>query len=618
MGTPSYMAPEQAAGRAAEGGLAVDVYALGAILYECLTGRPPFLAETAAETERQVISQEPVPPSRLNARVPRDLETICLKCLRKEPHRRYAGARELAEDLRRFLDNRPIRARRVGPLERGLKWARRRPGTVAAGAAGLLVLLALLVGGYRVAAQRAATAHAVEGDLREAERALELSAWAEARAAVERALARLGQGGSSELHQRVRQVRRELELASRLDAIRMNRLPSSPKDLVWVRADRDYAAAFAELGLGTPQEPPEVVAERIRVTKVVRGVVAALDDWAFCAGEPGHQRWALEVARRADPDGASGWRGRARDPRVRADQAALARVVRAAPQDEQSLPLLLLLIQMLNARGEVALPLARRLQKAYPGDFWVNISLAGILFKRQDPEAVSYFRAALALRPHAAVVHMKLGITLHQHGDAGEGLEHLRRAAELATDYGLAQHNLAMAYMDRNRMDLAVEHSRQTVRLNPGFGTAHVLLGRALIHQGHFEQARASLRRGLGSCPATAKRDRWRLACSGSATSCRPWRRNDCPASSGAHTGPPATRRGSPWPNSAFASSGSRCRRGSTPRPSPPTGSSRRILNVTATAPPVWPPARAVAWALTLTGSTARRERACGSRHWSG
>ena len=173
LGTPSYMAPEQAAGRGHEVGPAADVYALGAILYECLTGRPPFRAAAVMDTVLQVLHDEPVPPSRLQPKLPRDLETVCLKCLAKKPEHRYASAVALADDLDRFLNGESVRARPTSTLVKGWKWARRHPAraivlfTLAVPLPALLAVMVYLWDGARKAR------HAAEEDRAAAVRAHE-------------------------------------------------------------------------------------------------------------------------------------------------------------------------------------------------------------------------------------------------------------------------------------------------------------------------------------------------------------------------------------------------------------------------------------------------------------
>ena len=542
VGTPSYMAPEQARGQKDAVGPGVDVYALGAILYELLTGRPPFRAATAAATLQQVLADDPVPPSRLNVRVPRDLETICLKCLHKEPQRRYASAAALAEDLCRFARGEPIAARPVGRLERLARWAHRRPTAAAlygALLAATLLALALVGGGLWLSGQRTATLRAVEDDLREAAWLQEKPDLVGARAALERAKGRLGAGGPAELQHRVDQAGLNLELVARLEAIRLDRAVVVAGLFNRAQSDREYEEAFRTAELGTVHEDPETVAARVAGSPVRGALVAALDDWAVCAADKGRRKWLLDVARRADP---GPWRDRVRDPAAWRDRAKLAELARTAPVANESLQLLVVLGERLQSNGGDAAAAAflRRVQHEHPTDFYANYMLANaLLHTRESGDAVGFFRAALAVRPNAVVASYYLGIALQRQGQPDEAIASFERALQIdpkfgwthtalghalkekgRTDEAIDQYrralglkpwaadlhvNLALALEDKRRWDEAIDHYRIALRLDANQASTHYLLGKALKSRGRPGEANVQLRRAISINPNLAE-----------------------------------------------------------------------------------------------------------------
>jgi serine/threonine-protein kinase len=262
LGTPSYMAPEQAAGQKSQIGPATDVYALGAILYELLTGRPPFKGASPLESLRQLTTQDPVAPSRLVLSTPPDLEAICLKCLEKAPAARYASAQELAADLDRYLGGQPVKARRIGRLQRAWKWVRRHPQGVALTAA-LLVIASLPV-------------HALVSNYLEQQ---EASRKAEEDAARVREKAEQEAGRVREILQRncfechgqnPAKIRKNLNILDRQQLLNTDRR-------IVVPGDPDHSRLIQRIADGSM--PPEE--EETRLPRVTETELAILKDWVL-------------------------------------------------------------------------------------------------------------------------------------------------------------------------------------------------------------------------------------------------------------------------------------------------------------------------------------------------
>jgi serine/threonine protein kinase/Tfp pilus assembly protein PilF len=553
VGTLRYMSPEQALAKRVLVDHHTDIYSLGVTLYELLTLRPAFGGTDQQELLRQIAFEEPVRPRRLDQKVPAELETVVLKALEKNPADRYATAQELADDLRRFLEDRPIRACRPMVVQRVRKWARRHQPVVRTAAAAVILMAALLAGAAlwlvrQQAARRADTERAVTAALARAETLLaegdkqteDATRWRStvqlAASAVERAeeLAATGEG-TEELAQRVRQARaavRAAETDSRLlaelERIRLEKavIKLGPNDYA-----RPATPLYAEhLGsYGVDLAAPKAAAAKVRGSRLREALLAALQDWWQASrDEPERQRLS-EVIEAAEPPDAfrARWRAAARE----GHRAQLAKLSTEASVQTLPAAAICSLAWDLQDAGEWAAAerLLRSAQRRKPDDFWLNHDLGRLLYNQANAfpvpvgpisltakllrrilgleqaeafpapvgggggsrleEAVGYRRVALALRSDSPGMHHLLGSALLSKGDLEGAIDCYEAALRLEPNYAGVHQSLAIA-LDMNKdPEGAILEYRTALRIDPQLFVSHNNLGYHLYVKQQREEA---------------------------------------------------------------------------------------------------------------------------------
>jgi tetratricopeptide (TPR) repeat protein len=512
VGTLRYMSPEQALAKRGVIDHHTDIYSLGVTLYELLGLQPAFPSNDQQELLRQVAFEEPVRPRRLNKAIPLELETIVLKAMEKRPQDRYASAQELADDLRHWLEDRPIRARRPSLAARLGRWSRRHKPLVAGAAAALVMGLAVLAGSIGwvardAAARRTTMEQAIASAWEESLSWQERRRLSEALSAARRAEGLLAGAAVNEaLRQRVRSLRADLELLDRLENIRLDR-ETEVQDGHFNQkgADGLYGQVFQVAGLDVEGLPVEEAAEHIGRSTVAAELAAALDHWAGIrrtirgADDPSVKA-LLRVARLADTDA---WRMRLREALERGDRQAL----REAAVSEEVLGLEPVTLSVLGsallddqeARGQMEAFL-REAQQRHPNDFWLNYNLWRFFKTMQPPrpeEVIRFAAVAVALRPNSPGARLNLGNALRDKGQLDEAIAEFRAALRLKKGYADAHNNLGNALKDKGLADEAVAEFREAIRLQKDLAMAHANLGSVLRHKGLLEDAIAECREAL-------------------------------------------------------------------------------------------------------------------------
>jgi tetratricopeptide (TPR) repeat protein len=506
LGTPAYMAPEQASGAADRLDKRCDVFGLGAILCEILTGQPPYTGADEVQVLHKAMRADLVEAiGRLDAcGADQELIRLARKSLSAQLSDRPRDAGVLAAELAVHRESMEARLRQVELAQteartRAEEERKRQRVKVALAVAGLALVLLTTGGGlwlHQIQKERRAEAQRQEQALRqEVELTLTQAVslrkgfhFREAQELLEQVRQRLEQAGPDDLRRRVGQARDDLSLAERLDAARLQAATIVESNYDFAGGERKYAAAFAGAGFDWEAEDVTALAARVHDSAVREEIVAGLDDWASLIPDGAHQERLLAVARAADPDR---WRDRVRQPQLWRNRGALTKLaVEAAKESELSAQLATVLCRAVRRGGGNALPLLTAAQARFPQDFWINFDLAGTLYNaRRWDEAAEYYRAALALRPRAIAGYNNLGVALADKGRLDEAIELYERALRIDPTYAQAHINLGIALKDKGRTHEAIRHYKEALRHDPKLARAHANLGVALKAKGRLEEA---------------------------------------------------------------------------------------------------------------------------------
>jgi tetratricopeptide (TPR) repeat protein/tRNA A-37 threonylcarbamoyl transferase component Bud32 len=530
MGTPGYAPPEQVNGEVWRVDERVDVFGLGALLCAILTGRPPYVAADRREVVGKAMRGDVTEAfARLEScGADAELVQLCKDCLAPAVRDRPRDGSVVKQRVVAYQEG--VRERlRQAELERAAAQARaveerKRRRVLLALATAALALVGTGAGSAlwlqsKEADRREAVARretelrqGVEADLQTAATLRDQARWATARQVLTRTRERLGATGPADLRERLEQAAADLELAARLDDIRLKQSILIEGKLDIRTADKDFAAAFRDTGLGREGEDVEAVAARIRASAIKAQLVAALDDWALTRAcltkDPEQSAWLLRVARRADADD---WRDRFRDPKVWQDRAALEGLANELLQNPAKLQahspqLLVALGVALWSREGNAVPLLTEARRRSPSDFWLNFELGQALCGAEKwEEAAGYYRAALAVRPETPVVYNNLGSALADDKQLDAAIAEYQKAIDLDPKFAPAHYNLGVALYAKKQLDAAIEEYQKAIEIDPKYAKAHYNLGNALYERKQLDAAIEEYQKAIEIDPKYAK-----------------------------------------------------------------------------------------------------------------